>query len=163
MYDIGQCPCTLFERNRLRHVWVRAQDMKNHNKMAAWQPYWIVSQQNLTRETSSSKTLIDHIYTNVNEFPIHAGTLITDISDHFPVFALVENIPAKLSHQNKFTYRNYKSYNSLNFCTYTLNKLIAVFTFPKFDPILTHSLAYFNITIFVFNFIISFLTLIKCC
>ena len=41
-----------------------------------------------TRVTSKSKALIDHIYTNDIKHRINSGILVSDISDHFPVFAI---------------------------------------------------------------------------
>ena len=42
-----------------------------------------------TRITEHSATLIDNMYTNMNSDKINAGTLITDISDHFSNFMFV--------------------------------------------------------------------------
>ena len=44
-----------------------------------------------TRITNFTKTCIDHILVNFTENNILAGTICTDISDHFPVFAIFEN------------------------------------------------------------------------
>ena len=42
-----------------------------------------------TRITNHSATLIDHIYTNISNEDVKSGIIITDISDHFSVFATV--------------------------------------------------------------------------
>lgn len=42
-----------------------------------------------TRITSSSQTLIDIFVTNVDK-PAISGTLVSDISDHFPIFAFIQ-------------------------------------------------------------------------
>lgn len=43
-----------------------------------------------TRITSHSSTLIDNIFTNVIDNKVESGIIINDISDHLPVFALVD-------------------------------------------------------------------------
>ena len=58
-----------------------------------------------TRVTHTSATLIDHIYTNNKQHSTIAGTIKTDISDHFSNFILFKWTPTKSS--PKFiTYRN---------------------------------------------------------
>jgi len=44
-----------------------------------------------TRITTHSATLIDNIFTNVIDRPVSSGLIITDISDHLPVFAIIQN------------------------------------------------------------------------
>ena len=44
-----------------------------------------------TRVSSTTSTLIDHIYTNCTSNTIHAGVIETDVSDHFPEFVLFQN------------------------------------------------------------------------
>ena len=39
-----------------------------------------------TRVTATSKTIIDNIITNIHNTKIESGVIVTDISDHFPVF-----------------------------------------------------------------------------
>ena len=43
-----------------------------------------------TRITRHSSSLIDHIYSNISSCQISAGTILADMSDHLPVFALFE-------------------------------------------------------------------------
>lgn len=43
-----------------------------------------------TRRGTYSETLIDNIFTNEIINTIHCGTIITDLSDHLPIFAVVE-------------------------------------------------------------------------
>ena len=43
-----------------------------------------------TRITSTSASLIDHVYTNNVENITCSGTILTDISDHLPIFALIK-------------------------------------------------------------------------
>lgn len=44
-----------------------------------------------TRITSQSETVIDNIFTNIIDGKVVSGILITDVSDHLPVFAVHEN------------------------------------------------------------------------
>lgn len=44
-----------------------------------------------TRITLDTATLIDNIFVNLNEKNIKSGVLITDVSDHLPVFAICTN------------------------------------------------------------------------
>ncbi len=57
-----------------------------------------------TRITDSSQTLIDNIFTN--DFSNHkTGILITDISDHFSVFMVVDQCKSLNSDKSNLTYR----------------------------------------------------------
>ena len=60
-----------------------------------------------TRVTNSSASLIDHIYTNMLSNHIHAGVIVTDITDHFPIFAIFDNGFKSKPQQEKLIYRNY--------------------------------------------------------
>ena len=44
-----------------------------------------------TRITDITATLIDNIFTNELQFQVNSGLLITDVSDHLPVFAICGN------------------------------------------------------------------------
>lgn len=47
-----------------------------------------------TRITSHSATLIDNIFSNNFSLPFSSGILLTDISDHLPIFSILEtNLP----------------------------------------------------------------------
>uniref|UniRef100_A0A8C6LAH3 Reverse transcriptase domain-containing protein n=1 Tax=Nothobranchius furzeri TaxID=105023 RepID=A0A8C6LAH3_NOTFU len=43
-----------------------------------------------TRITKTSATLIDNIFTNILEYDVLSGLVITDMSDHLPVFTVVQ-------------------------------------------------------------------------
>ena len=58
-----------------------------------------------TRITSNSATLIDHIYTNIDKDQCLAGTLTTDISDHFCNFIFIETNNLKKHCPASITYR----------------------------------------------------------
>lgn len=65
-----------------------------------------------TRITATSATILDNIVTNVESTTI-PGILVTDISDHFPIFLL---IPTKNNRPMNFMYRrNYKPDNIRRF------------------------------------------------
>lgn len=40
--------------------------------------------------TKDSATLIDNILVNINDGKINSGLLVTDVSEHLPVFAALE-------------------------------------------------------------------------
>ena len=64
-----------------------------------------------TRITDHSKTLIDHIYTNMPLSEVLSGIAVCDISDHLPVFCVM-NVPCqKINIINKRHYRDYKQFN----------------------------------------------------
>jgi len=44
-----------------------------------------------TRITDHTATLIDHIYTNVQQIITKAGICLADITDHLPVYCTVRN------------------------------------------------------------------------
>ena len=41
-----------------------------------------------TRVNNLSSSLIDHVYTNFSSKCVHSGTIDTDMSDHFPIYAI---------------------------------------------------------------------------
>ena len=45
-----------------------------------------------TRIPSTSATLIDNIFTNEIKYDVNSGVLISDFSDHLPVFAVCDYI-----------------------------------------------------------------------
>ena len=67
-----------------------------------------------TRITDHSQTLIDHIYINALEKNLLSGILMSDISDHFPVFLNVSDVTMKKSERSSRK-RNLKSFNESNF------------------------------------------------
>ena len=55
-----------------------------------------------TRLTDHSGTLIDHAYTNTENFNKLSGIIVTDLADHFGIFAILYK--TKLSSDNKHSY-----------------------------------------------------------
>ena len=68
-----------------------------------------------TRITKSSKTLIDHIYTNIHDY-FETGCIEIDVSDHFPVYVLLKMVNNHVLQQKKIKCRNYKHFQPENFC-----------------------------------------------
>ena len=58
-----------------------------------------------TRKSHSSATLIDHIYTDIEKDDCLAGTLKTDISDHFSNFLFFKSTRTSKIKQKHITYR----------------------------------------------------------
>ena len=58
-----------------------------------------------TRVTKTSSTLIDHIFTNIENTHCIAGTLLTNISDHYSNFISVETKSQPKSCPQTYTYR----------------------------------------------------------
>jgi len=75
-----------------------------------------------TRITPYSATLIDNIYTNSGSNNIKVGILITDISDHFPIFLSSElNEPVRQA--DKISYRQGNTTNIRKF-TQSLSEIV---------------------------------------
>ena len=71
-----------------------------------------------TRITSTSASLIDHVYTNNVENITCSGTILTDISDHLPISALIEQpgVPDELSSNSPNLSRSYRNFDNEKFC-----------------------------------------------
>lgn len=66
-----------------------------------------------TRVTTTSKTLLDHIYTNITlsgPNP-HSGILMCDVSDHFGIFVVIPKIMPKTKKKKHFFIRDFKSFD----------------------------------------------------
>ena len=64
-----------------------------------------------TKITSTSETLLNHIYSNIFHKPCPRGVLESDISDHLPTFCIVQENFAK-QNQPKIQVRDKKHFNS---------------------------------------------------
>ena len=69
-----------------------------------------------TRVNNISRSLIDHVYANFSSKCVHSGTIDTDISDNFPIYAIFEDELKKQSYKQKIFKRNYRYYNKVSFC-----------------------------------------------
>ena len=70
-----------------------------------------------TRVTDSTATLIDHMFSNVSADKSLAGTLTTNITDHYSNFLFTETSPTKTSKPNYISYRKITDQALLNFNT----------------------------------------------
>ena len=68
-----------------------------------------------TRVTSHSATLIDNIFCNDLTVQTEGGNLTTSISDHFPQFAIIDNINKDQRRRTPIISRSYKNLNSDEF------------------------------------------------
>ena len=73
-----------------------------------------------TRVTDSSSTLIDHIYKTVNDISDTAGSIVSDITDHYLNFILIKK-QVTLKSQSHVTYRSYSERNLRKFNNYLEN------------------------------------------
>ena len=65
-----------------------------------------------TRMTTNSATLLDHIYTNLNN-NVESGILIYEIFDHLPTFCSISSKP--LQTKTKYKFRDIKSFDKEKF------------------------------------------------
>ena len=81
-----------------------------------------------TRVTETSFTLIDNIFTN-RIHDVHSGILEIEITDHFPVFAILKHDPIITGDKYKIEYRAFHESNLQNFfenlSSYTNNDFIS--------------------------------------
>ena len=86
-----------------------------------------------TRVTNTSKTLIDHIYFNSFQKVNCSGTLVSDISDHYPIFAVIPFDNSTKVKTDNFFKRNLTNFNIENFLCQLdsqVNKIIVSDTSP---------------------------------
>ena len=78
-----------------------------------------------TRVTTTSSTIIDHIFTNCTSHRIIPGVMETDsLADHYPVFCIIRNSLVEKS-TSKYYYRSMKNFNSVDFTFESAHKLSA--------------------------------------
>jgi len=70
-----------------------------------------------TRITTTSSTLIDHIYTNLPARKLTPGILINDLSDHLPVFVSIRSKISKKCNLKSGNRHDYSNFNAENFVT----------------------------------------------
>ncbi|KAJ8025074.1 hypothetical protein HOLleu_35175 [Holothuria leucospilota] len=66
-----------------------------------------------TRVTTSTSSLIDNIFTNVANHILKSGVLVTDISDHYPIFCVIQSKIHTLSRKN--VYKNNTCRKNINY------------------------------------------------
>ena len=62
-----------------------------------------------TRVNLTSSSLIDNIFTNVSNYKISSGVLVTDLTDHFPIFC-----KCHISHHNNSNSSKSRSFSNAN-------------------------------------------------
>ena len=70
-----------------------------------------------TRITTTSSTLIDHIYTNMPATKLTPGILINDLSDHLPVFVSINSKIFKKWDLKSCNRHDYSNFNAEHFVT----------------------------------------------
>ena len=70
--------------------------------------------------TSQSKSLIDHFYT---KHRINSGILVSDISDHYPVFAIISKMKPPSNQVGNYYVGNIKKFDHENFLEQLNNQL----------------------------------------
>ena len=76
--------------------------------------------------TSKSKSLIDHIYTNDIKHRMNSGILVSDISDHFPVFAIISKMKPPSNQVDNHCVCDMKKFDHENFLEQLDNQLSLV-------------------------------------
>ena len=82
-----------------------------------------------TRITDNTSTIIDHCLTNITNYFINCGTLQSDITDHYPIFCIINHIKHILKPANSAQILNFKNYNPDTF----LSDLNATSWQPVYD------------------------------
>jgi len=70
-----------------------------------------------TRITTTSSTLLNHIYTNLPATKLTPGILINDLSDHLPVFVSIKSKISKKWNLKSCNRYDYSNFNAENFVT----------------------------------------------
>ena len=73
-----------------------------------------------TRITAVSSTLIDHIYyyqgrNNTRQLGLRTGNLLSDLSDHLPVFSFLSNVSSRINLKDRPLIRLFTNSNKLKF------------------------------------------------
>ena len=67
-----------------------------------------------TRITPVSQTTIDHVYSNVFKYKLVLGIVKCVLTDHYPIFVILEHSKLKVDQTNHYT-QSLKEFNSDNF------------------------------------------------
>ena len=68
-----------------------------------------------TRVNINSATLLDHAYTSLLKNILLRGVLVTDISDHYPIFSLISNAGKNYKTEKHTTIRNFTAFSKDEF------------------------------------------------
>jgi len=80
--------------------------------------------------------VIDHAYTNLDEYEIKSGIIVSDIADHFGIFAILHKQPQKQATRS-VTFRSFKPERVHHF-----NELLVNANFSQISEILCVHQAY---------------------
>ena len=69
-----------------------------------------------TRITNTTETIIDHVITNLPYDSVRAGIVVSDITDHLPVFGFF-NLPVKRKYFKPTFFRSFKSSKKNDLCS----------------------------------------------
>ena len=69
----------------------------------------------LTRVSINSATLLDHAYTSLLKNILLSGVLVTDISDHYPIFSLISNAGKNYKIDKHITIRDFTAFSKDEF------------------------------------------------
>ena len=105
-----------------------------------------------TRVTTKSSTLIDNIFTNILDHKISPGILYNDITDHFPIFQILnknDNLnDSKLNNNSKSNaYRSIRNIKSQNIAALNIE-----LNQTNWDDVLTNNSAEDSYTKFITKF-----------
>ena len=64
-----------------------------------------------TRVNINSATLLDHAYTSLLKNILLSGVLVTDISDHYPIFSLISNAGKNYKTEKHITIRDFTAFS----------------------------------------------------
>ena len=96
-------------------------DLLNENSKKSWLEYMeqfglLQKVMQATRETETSRTLIDHLYLNTSENLANVTVPKIGLSDHYPIF-MTRKMNFSTSKREHYTikYRSFKNFNETNF------------------------------------------------
>ena len=88
-----------------------------------------------TRITNTSETILDHVLTNLSYDSVRSGIVVSDITDHLPVFGLF-NLPVKQRYFRPQYYRSFKSCK-INTLSQVFSERVSLLNLPmvtELDP-----------------------------
>ena len=105
---LGDVSCDILENNRRDH------STNELNFITSLYQYKQFINNDPTRETIHSKTLIDHFYSNKKENIVAAGVSKISISDHYLIYG-IRKFPSLKGGEHIIEFRNFKHFNEDNF------------------------------------------------
>jgi len=91
-----------------------SQQVKNYtNLMLAYNCTQLITRP--TRIIDHGATLLDHIYTSNIKMPVQPGIILSDLSDHLPLFVMIKSSCLKQKHSSITLRHNYKNLDRSTF------------------------------------------------